>query len=390
MLRSMTLAGLGGLLPFVGLGQQAPPPATLTITSSIPVELDLLFYATGPSSRLSVADSLARRLYARQKIRSVTKLQLRKEGKIDSVEYTEFDRQGNQVLSYNPAFKARTQRKFDARGRTTQIVQLPHPSYPYRIREEMDPVTRRYEGFRQPVDSAEVALMRVTEQQCGDTTVRENQLMEPVWLKLGRLVRVVSRTYHLGDTIRLDVVGYDEAGRPITLEGHYFRMKNEQQLENGTVSYAPSLQALLDTSARARQWRSQGLSDAALQMRAARWLRPTYLPKEHNTYDAAGRRLSSVYQEVSAPEQPRTSQDKNMTLVSMAIRSSSRTYTYGAKGQPVREEMRFSSPAVGQFPALERVVVTEKTYSPKGLLLTETTTTDEQKTSRYMYRYTTH
>lgn len=387
----MILAGLGGLLPFAGLGQQAPPSdTTLTFTGSIPVELSLLFYVTGPSSRLSVADSLARRLYARQKIRSVTKLQLQKEGKIDSVEYTEFDRQGNRVLSYNPAFKARIQRKFDARGRTTQIVQLPRPNHPYRIREEMDPVSRRYESFRQPVDSEEITLMRVTEQQRGDTTVRENQLMEPVQLKFGRLVRVVSRTYHLGDTIRLDVVGYDETGQPIASEGHYFRMKNGRQLENGAVSYAPSLQTLLDTSARARQWRSQGLSDAALQGRAVRWLRPTYLPKERNTYDAAGRLLSSVYQEVSAPERPRTSQDKNMTLVSMAIRSSSRTYAYDAKGQLVREELRLSSPASGPFLALATVVVTEKTYSPKGLLLTETATTNEQKPSRYVYRYATH
>jgi len=356
----------------------------------MPVELGLLPYATGPFSRLSVADSLARRLYAQQKIRSVTKLQLRKEGRIDSVEYTEFDRQGNRVLSYNPAFKARIQRKFDARGRTTQIVQLPRPNHPYRIREEMDPVSRRYGGFRQPVDSEEITLMRVTEQQRGDTTVRENRLMEPVQLKFGQLVRVVSRTYHLADTIRLDVVGYDETGRPIASEGYYFRMKNGRQLENGAVSYAHSLQALLDTSARARQWRSQGLPDAALQVRAARWLRPTYLPEERNTYDAAGRLLSSVHQEVSAPEQPRTSQDKDMTMVSMAIRSSSQTYTYDAKGRPVREELRLSSPALGPFPAQEMVVVTEKTYSPKGLLLTETITSNGQKTSRYAYRYATH
>ncbi|UYZ62970.1 hypothetical protein [Hymenobacter weizhouensis] len=383
------ILGLLGTLPFTSLAGPAQRPDT-TVTVSTPFELPLVFYVAGVPTRLNTADSVARRLHRRHKIRTITKLQLREGTRIDSVEYTELDRMGNKILSYNPLFKARTQRQFDARGRITQTVQLPNPHYPYRLREEFNLGEKRYEAFRQPVDSAEERLIQSWEQRRGDTAVREARLLQPLPHRGQLIARIVGRSYTVHrDTIRLEVVGYDKDNKPVATESQYYIVRAGRHFESGEVSYARSMQALLDTSALARRWRGQGLSDAAIQLRATRWLRGQYLPETRNLYNTHGQLLRTVHFKKSQPPSSSNDWKNNAALFSTPVTSSSFEYTYDAQGRVSKEVIQMSVPAHNQFPARSSVVVTQKTYSPKGLLLTETVTTDDQKASRYEYRYTT-
>ncbi|TGD81298.1 hypothetical protein [Hymenobacter wooponensis] len=327
----------------------------------------------------------------RNKIRSVTKVRLiDKIGEVDSVDYMELDRQGNKVLLYNPHSKARIIRHYDKRGRLVEVIQQPTPTYPYSMREVLDPDKGLYTSFRQPAGKPDVPLLTVTHQRQGNISSSEAQLHQPIYQQGQIITQVTARGYNVShDTVRVDFFGYDGTQQAQAYQSMYTIVQNGRSIENGTVSFQNQLQALLDSSARARQWRSQGLSDAAILLRQ-NGLRGSYIASTYSQYDKNGWLIRSEH---SSPtkllSKPVTQESEHGTMTTTSSSYSSFSYQYDAQGRVIREEFMAVFPALSQTskPASDTVrTVTDKTYSSKGLLLSETNSS-AGRTTRYEYRY---
>ncbi|WP_141106571.1 hypothetical protein [Hymenobacter gelipurpurascens] len=365
---------------------------------SAQIQMSLSAYVPGTDLRLNQQDSLARLAYAKNKIRSATKVRVvDKSGEIDTVDYAEFDHQGNRTLLYNPDFKARTVRRFDKLSRLLESIQQPTPSYPYLMREVLDPDKGLYTSFRQPEGSPDVPLLTVTQQRHGDTLSSLAILHQPVPQQGYTLTQVTCRRYSVGrDTIRQDHFGYDEFHKPQAYQSTYTIRRNGNAIESGVVSFQKPLQALLDTSARARRWRSQGMSDAAILLSLGSKIRDIYLATSHSLFDKNGWLLHSemsVPAELSRKSGTQETEKGSMTL--SASQSSQVSYRYDARGNVIREER------TAVFPSLSSenkqtvdtwVTVKDNVYSSKGLLLNETSSfqinSKHIRTTRYEHHYT--
>lgn len=197
-------------------GQQTSPDTsqTQTLMMSAPLQMPLITLVPSATFRLRPQDSLARKAFAKNKVRSITKIKVReKTGRIDSLEYRELDRRGNNVLTYNPSFHARTVRRYDAQNRLIEILQQPHPDYPYQLREVLDPAKNSYTAYHDLSEAPNHLYRSVTHRYHTDTLVGTAVLHQPEVQQGHSLTRVVSRKYTTGpDTTRIDLVGYDETG----------------------------------------------------------------------------------------------------------------------------------------------------------------------------------
>ncbi|WP_139925733.1 hypothetical protein [Hymenobacter sp. DG01] len=374
-------------------GQQTTPDTsqTQTITAALPFQLPLIALVPGDNFGISLQDSLARAAYARNKVRSITKIQVwEKSGEIDSLEYLELDRRGNKVLLYNPTFQARTMRRYDARNHLIEILQSPHPGYPYQVREVMDPARNTYTAYHYLSEAPNHLYRTVTHRYHADTLVGTAELHQPEVRQGYTLTRVVSRKYTAGpDTTRLDLFGYDETGQVRVHEALYFIYKQKALVESGEVTYEQALQHLLATSAKARQQRSQGVTDAVLIARQGGELKGRYQPTAYFWYDEKGRLIKTENRSRQQKTTPSTTQGQYGTMTISSATSSQHVYQYDKQGRMIREEIRsnFAPTRQGLLSAPRIHVVIEKTYSGKGLLLTETQN-NGRSVARYEYRYT--
>lgn len=359
---------------------------------SAPTQIPLIALMPIAAVRLNAQDSLARSVYVKNKIWSIIKISIQeKTGQVDTLEYTELDRRGNKIVVYNPSFKARIQRQYDAKNRLIEVVQLPHQHYPYELREVMDPVRNSYTAYHDLSDAPNHLYRSALYRRHGDTLVGTAELYQMKGQPGQMLKRIMTRAYTSSpDTSRIDVFGFDEAGTVLAYQSMYAIIQNKQTIENGMLSFRQSLQALLDTSAKARQWRSQGLSDAAILARQT-GLKATYLPTNHSQYDKGGRLIRS---ENTTPnellEKPITRKNASSTVTNTSASYSCFTYQYNKQGRITREDFTATFPALS--PTSEKTqdiveIVKESNYSPKGLLLSETSKS-AGRTTRYEYLYT--
>ncbi|GAB2770172.1 hypothetical protein GCM10027175_04360 [Hymenobacter latericoloratus] len=338
---------------------------------SVPFQLPLIALVPSGNWGISRPDSLARTAYARNKVRSITKLQMQeKTGEIDSVEYVELDRRGNKVLTYDPTFRTRALRRYDARNRLVELVQLPSPGYPYQVREVMDPVHNTYTAYHDLSEAPNHLYSSVTHRYHADTLVGTAELHQPQVRQGYTLTRLVSRKYTAGpDTTRLDLFGYDATGQARVHEALYFIYKQKALTESGEVSFEP-----------------------VPQPRPARpGFRPKgrYQPTTLFGYDARGQLITTENRQWPSEPAPVSTQGQYGTLTTVSATTSRRLYQYDHRGQLVREEIQAGfPPAPAGIPARPNLhLVTTKTYSAKGLLLTETQD-NGHSVVRYEYRYT--
>ncbi|TGE10081.1 hypothetical protein [Hymenobacter fodinae] len=171
---------VGCLATYCSYAQRSSSDGKQTVTMSAPLQLPLITFVPNAVIRLSPQDSLARVAYVKNKVKSISKIKVREtSGQIDTLEYTELDRQGNKRITYNPAFGARTLRRYDSQNRLLEIVQLPHPSFPYQLREVLDPVRNTYTAYHDLSDAPNHLYRSVVHHHHGDTLVGTAELHQP-------------------------------------------------------------------------------------------------------------------------------------------------------------------------------------------------------------------
>jgi hypothetical protein len=384
---------VGCLAACCSYAQQSSSDGKQTVTMSAPLQLPLITLVPSAVIRLRPQDSLARVAYVKNKVKSISKIRVRENsGQIDTLEYTELDRQGNRAMVYNPAFHARTLRRYDSQNRLLEVVQLPHFEFPYEIREVLDPVRNTYTAYHDLSDAPNHLYRSVAHRYHGDTLVGTAELHQPEMRVGYTLKRIVTRRYTSGpDTTRIDLFGYDEAGKAQVYEGLYYIFKNKAPVEAGSISYQQALQHLLDTSAQIRQLRSHGASDAAIIQQQVTRVKGLYQPTSRWWYDQKQQLIRQESNSLAKASRSSSSkqQPKSNSMIITESTSSQTVFHYNFQGRVVREEIQSIFPPKADSaatPTINRHDL-ENTYSPNGLLMTETWTVSNQ-VSRYEYRYT--
>lgn len=342
----------------------------------IPIKLPLMAYVRQPIVKPSPADSLHQLTLSRQKVRTVTKLQLRPGLPPDTLEHAELDRRGNKIKVFMPGSPQPVRITYDNQNRQLEILQPSSRFRAYQTLERFDPAQKHYTYLFQEPDQSSRLVMESHQQTRGDTTITTTRYLAPI-IPGTPVVQTVLRQYRTrGDTTHFAVIGFDSAHHALGYEVYVVTKKAGRQTSAGQLYFTRDLEALLDSSAQARQWRSQGLSDSEILLRRRGQLRGQLLITNTWTYSAKGQLLAK---EVLVPEPLRTKAvtrtTANSTVTMGASQGSVERYFYDKKGCLIREEHK-RNPSALVVPASQQANTTTviKSYSPKGLLLTETYT----------------
>jgi hypothetical protein len=333
---------LPGLLAVAARSLAQSPDSTYTAAMSAPLMLSPLANLSVLPLPLSPDDSLQQQAFRRNRVKTVTLVQLRGHSPADTVDYTEVDRLGN-VLRYRPAhgnaYRQRYGRGHELLARTT------YPTEGFASFEQVlyNPATKTTTTSLGP-SLTQLAPWQVARQaRRGDTLVIESFFNPTPVMPASPIRRLVLRTFRTGaDTVRSDVTVYDVAEQLLTFESYYRIGSRQRPREGGSVSFG---------------------SPAAGEL---------------GQKPATARRLLKPTMTLSADER------MQLTIAPISDTSSAR-YVRRPDGQLLREEYRVGgAPSfIGEEP-LAGLSFTEYTYLPTGLRKTKA----GSLAARYEYRYT--
>ncbi|MBF9140499.1 RHS repeat domain-containing protein [Hymenobacter properus] len=388
MLRNAIGAGAGlaiaVLLPFSGHGQVGQPAQTATVTTSMPLQLPLVFSLNVLPQHLSADDSLARLHYARQHVKTVV---MRQSGRRDTTDYFELDRRGNQTLIAKPYFGQHRRQRFDKQNRLVALDVLPMPDDPRGSQTVFEPAKQLYTTYALVGQPDPVLWQQTHQTQRGDT-VTLDALFQPLPGMAGASARqrLQVRSYPLGrDTTATITVTYDAADQPTEFLANYAVKRTRLLVETGKLDFRPALSA--------------GVTPTPELLRQARHRRARFVPGNRYEYDAQGLLVRAAYMAdtTEGPRLPSKSSAKDGSW-SMTMRSETRLsgyvtrYVRNAAGQLTREERNYqlrTGTADATARQLYRPSVISYEYDAKGLLLRKTDSASlNGKPSVYEYEYT--
>ena len=362
ILPTLLLLGLG----HYGFGQGTPPAGEQKIKMSFARPqggIPLLGFISSMPQRPSLDDSLARRFHARNRVKTVALVRVDANGTaLDTTDYAELDRAGYPVLTANPLFKARTHLRYNRRHQLISLTKDATPDFATIIQSDYDPATRTTTTRVGP-SLAQLALYQTGhDTQQGNTHRFETLLMAVPGMPALQLDRVVLSTTKMGgDTIRLDMLGY-QGEQVVKSEAYYAIGRQPQQREGGIIRMPTA-----------------GHPGQAPERK--------FIPNQRSTFDAAGRlvRIQYLPMPPSPADKPvtSTSTDGNGSLtVRPSTDTLTTTYLRNADGQLLREEFHgkvFASSTPADAPPFNAYE-----YLPNGLRHRKT----DNHGTRYEYRYT--
>jgi hypothetical protein len=369
---------LPGLLAVAARSLAQSPDSTHTAAMSAQLMLSPLANLSVLPLPLSPDDSLQQQVFRRNRVKTVTLVQLRSHSPADTVDYTEVDRLGN-VLRYRPAhgnaYRQRYGRGHELLARTT------YPTEGFASFEQVlyNPATKTTTTSLGP-SLTQLAPWQVARQaRRGDTLVIESFFNPTPVMPASPIRRLVLRTFRTGaDTVRSDVTVYDVAEQLLTFESYYRIGSRQRPREGGSVSFeSPAAGELGQKPATARRLL------VASQRQHGR-----YQPTTRYTYNAQGGLVRQFFIPPPHPAKPTMtlSADEQMQLTIAPINdTSSARYVRRPDGQLLREEyyIRNTPSFIGEEP-LAGLSFTEYTYLPTGLRKTKA----GSLAARYEYRYT--
>jgi hypothetical protein len=348
----------------------------LHITASM-----LALVSTAPP-RLAPDDSLAQLAYRRNRVRTVTLLQVNKDTQTDTIDYSELDRHGN-ITFFRPHFGQAYRQVFNRHQQLTEKVRYPFCCGELVQRFVCDPVARTTTSLTGP-DLAHLATFQIARTtHRGDTTETESFLQDAPGLPKWQLRRITVRTFQAGkDTLRTDVVGYDAEQQVRSFESSYSITGNRHQIrETGGVSFG-KVEPLRASASEAQQL-----------LAASRHAHGRYLSGSRFTYNAQGALVRTHFipspNITSETAATTTSADGSTSITTRPISdTTSVRYVRTPQGWLQREEMwmpAHKSSVAGVASMPPRLSVTEYTYWPNGLRKTKAA---NLSASRYEYHYT--
>lgn len=372
-----------GLLAMAARCLAQSPDSTHSAAMSAPFTLSPLANLSVLPLRLSPDDSLQQQAFRRNRVKTVTLVQLRGNSRADTVDYTEVDRSGS-VLLHRPAhgqvYRQRYGRGHELVARTTYATDgFAFASFWQAL---YDPATSTTTTSFGP------SLTQLTPWQVarlarrGDTLTTESFFHPTPLLPASPMRRLMLRTFRAGaDTTRSDITVYDVAEQVVAFESYYYIGSRPRPRESGSVSF----EALATTTTTEA---AQKPATARLLLGASRRQRGHYLPTVRYTYNAQGSLVRQFFIPPPHPAKPTMTlnADERMQLTIAPISdTSSVRYVRRPDGQLLREEYRMGSTQLtnGEEP-LAGLSFTEYTYLPNSLRKTKA----GSLAARYEYRYT--
>lgn len=358
------------LLLLVGLGQpcfgQVATPAGETkvaLSFAAPVPMSLLAWVNTMPQRPSLDDSLARRYYARNRVKTVALVHVGAGGGApDTLDYTELDRAGYPVLTAKPLFQVRNHLRYNRQHQIISYTQDAERGFALVRQTTYDPATRTTTTRVGPT-LATLALYQTSHTiQHNKASEYETFLLAVPELPPPPANRIVLRTVAAGsDTLRFELLGYRNE-QLVKTEAFYSVGRAPQQRENGSI--------LLSEAGRPGQ-------PAVAQ----------YVANQRHTYDAAGRLIRTLFlpapPQLAAKPTVQVSSDERSTMTTRQIADTvSFVYVRNTDGQLVREELH--GKAYASFSPSGGPSSTTYEYLANGLRRSKT----DNHGTRYEYRYT--
>jgi hypothetical protein len=367
-----------GLLSTTARSWAQTPDSVHHLTMSLPLELSPLASLSMLPQRISPDDSLRQRAFRRNRVKTVTLVQLRGTSPADTVDYTEVDRHGN-ILFYRPAFGQRYRQRYNRKKQLILHTRYPTESYKIFSQATYDPATHVTITRIGPIlnQLAPWQVARATSH--GDTLVLEAFFHPVSQLPGSPLRRLVVRSFRVGtDTMRTDVLAYDMAEQLMHFESYYQVGSRKHPRETGQMSFDPAnVPGLRPTPSTARR-----------ELLASQRTTGRYIPNSRYTYDAHGSLVCTLFIPLPHPDKSTTTTSadgRGSMTISAATDTSSMSYVRTPEGQVLREEYRFGKaqllPNGTPWPNDN---FTEYTYLPNGLRHTKSS----NHPARYEYRYT--
>lgn len=372
-------------LPLLGLLAMATrclaqhSDSTQSVTMRAQVEfLPLAMLSTLPLA-ISADDSLQQRLYRRNRVKTVTLVQLRGNSPADTVDYTELDREGH-IVRYRPTFGQSYRQRYNRQHQLIERTTYPTEGYTSFSQISFDPATKTTTSSLGP------SLMQLTPWQVarstrhGDTLLIESFFYPHAQFPTLPMRRLVVRTFRAAlDTVRTDVLAYNTNEQLLQFES-YYRLGSRQQ---------PRTIGIIEFGAPTVADESQTPSDAQRFLVASRRTHGHYLPNTRLTYNAQGSLVRRLSIPPPHPTKPKTTITANaqgtMTMTMSAITdTSSVRYVRAPDGQLLREEFRFKDTLLPNSAPQSTLSFTEYTYLPNGLRKTKS----GSMPARHEYRYT--
>lgn len=351
-------------------GQTAADPQTITIESP-PLKLPLLASLLTLPQRQPADDSLLQLAYRRNRVRTVTLLQAREQNGFDTIDYTELNRQG-QLVFYRPAFGQPYRQRYNRHQQLVEKTVYPALGFEQFMQATYDPATQLTTTRLGPSLQQLATLQVVRRRRLGDTFELEGFMHPNPLLPAAAPHRLATRYFRVGgDTTRLDVLGYDAAGKVLAFESYYQLGSYQRRAEEGQVLFGN------DTTSAAAQWL------------ASHHTHGHYAPTARQTFDARGYLVRRLFIPLPTAAREQSVTQKNpflgsgMTISSLADTTSAR-YVRTPQGQLLREEywLPGRNPLASNKKS-RQLTFTEYTYAPNGLRRTKA----GNLAARYVYRY---
>ena len=268
---------------------------------SAPLQLPLLFSLNILPEHLSADDSLARRIFAQRRVKTMTVMRV---GRSDTTEYAEMDRKGNQTLVAKPYFVQHRRQRFDKQNRMVEMTMVPMANDRMGSQTVFEPAKRLYSTYVSGGQSTPVLWQQTHRSKHGDTLTID-ALFQSLPTLGAPAQRLLVRSYPSGhDTVIHVSIGYNAAGKPTEFTANYSVKRSGRVVETGALDY-----------------RSTPAEPPALAADILRWQRHRRgrcVPNTRNEYDSKGWLIQSTYiadpNHVPAPPVTTTSADGQSTM----------------------------------------------------------------------------
>jgi YD repeat-containing protein len=352
------------------------PNATHSVEASAPIEFSPIILLSVLPLPLTPDDSLRQRAFRRNRVKTVTLVQLRGNSPADTIDYSEVDRQGH-VQLYRPALGQSYRQRYDRQDKLVERTTYPSKYSPAFMHVQYDPASKATTSSIGPTLKQLDTWQTARIVQIGDTLVTESFFLPTPLLPTSPVRRLVLRSFRTSpDTTRNDLATYDASEQLIGFEAHYRLGSRQHPRELGDVSFVSSESAQVPPTTRRL-------------LRASQQAHGHYLPTTRYTYDKQGSLVRQV--NIPRPQLPKPkmtlSNDERMLLTIAPVSDTlSVRYVRRPDGQLLREECRINdvtAQLTGETPPTG-LSFTDYTYLPTGLRHTKT----GSLAARYEYRYT--
>jgi hypothetical protein len=327
----------------------------ITVQPTIPIDSD-------GSIKLE-QDSITRRLYARNKVRTVLKLRLDSKGEVqDTVEYQLVDEQGRLRQVGVGQKKLRRQWSYNSQGLCTALVEHPAPNRPFTVIHTYNPALRRGQQQLVQPDGKPTVISEKQVYQNGDTLLTEitaHGLMVGQYVYPEYYQRSIRLTPH-PDTVLMLTCFYNQKQEPTSYQTNYLVYRQGQLLETGQLNLSAATK-VRDVNYRAGEPGFPEPTRLLAALRHGQGLQP-----QHRRYYDQQKRLL---------RQEAISREGGQEQVVQ--------YTYNNLDQLIGREGK--RPTAAHYPSRSMYAVFS--YSPSGLLLGETTDARSAKPVFYRYQY---